>query len=284
MGEIISGKPVAEKITEELKLEVESLIKRGIKPKLCIMRVGQKPEDIAYEESALARCKSIGIEVEVKTFDENVNHDDFIIELESADNDRSVHGILVFRPLPKQIDESIIKYSLSPEKDIDCMNPVNAAKVIEGDKTGFPPCTATSIIEILRHYNVDIAGKKAVVLGRSTVVGKPAAFLMINENATVTVCHSKTENLKEITRQADILIVAIGKRNMINDDYIKPGAVIIDVGINMDEDGNLCGDVDFELCKDKALMITPVPGGVGSVTTSVLAKHVVKACQYLTQY
>lgn len=279
MGEIIKGKPVADKITEDLIKEVDELKAKGITPKLAIVRVGARPDDLAYERGALGRCQKVGIDVEVKELAEDISQPDFIVELRKVNEDSNIHGILVFRPLPKQLNEDVIKYEIAPQKDIDCFSPVNAAKLLEGDKTGFPPCTPTAVIEILKHYGVEMQGKKAVVLGRSMVVGKPASLLLLNENATVTICHSRTKDINKVASEADILVAGIGKAKMVKEDYVREGAVVIDVGINVDAQGNLCGDVDFEGCKDKASMITPVPGGVGSVTTSILAKHVIKACK-----
>ncbi|MDE3207509.1 MAG: bifunctional 5,10-methylenetetrahydrofolate dehydrogenase/5,10-methenyltetrahydrofolate cyclohydrolase, partial [Pseudomonadota bacterium] len=179
-------------------------------------------------------------------------------------------------------NEEELKYVISPEKDVDCFSPVNVAKLVEGDPSGFPPCTPTAVMEILKFHKVAIKGRRAVVLGRSMVVGKPAALLLLNEDATVTVCHSRTSDLAHEMARADIVVAAVGRARMVKAEYVKSGAVVIDVGINVDEQGNLCGDVDFDACQSQAGMITPVPGGVGSVTTSVLAKHVVKACRQLT--
>ncbi len=194
-------------------------------------------------------------------------------------NDKNVHGILCFRPLPKQLDEEAIKYVIAPEKDVDSFSPINSAKVMEGDTTGFPPCTPTAVVEILKHYGVQLNGAKVAVLGRSMVVGKPAAMLLLNENATVTICHSRTKDLAKVTSEADVLVAAVGRAKMVKEDFVKEGAVVIDVGINVDAEGNLCGDVDTNGVMDKVSMITPVPAGVGSVTTSILAKHLVKACK-----
>ena len=177
------------------------------------------------------------------------------------------------------LNEEVIKYVISPEKDVDCFSPINSAKIMEGDKSGFPPCTPTAVVEILKHYDVELNGANVAVLGRSMVVGKPASMLLLNENATVTICHSRTKNLEKVTSQADILVAAVGRAKMIKENFVKEGAVVIDVGINVDENGNLCGDVDTASVQDKVSMITPVPAGVGSVTTSILAKHVVKACK-----
>ena len=278
-GEIIKGKPVADEISESLIQEVNELIKEGINPKLTIVRVGARGDDLAYERGALKRCQTIGIQTEVLELPEDVTQEQYIQELTKLNNDKNIHGILCFRPLPKQLDEEVIKYVISPEKDVDCFSPINSAKVMDGDTTGFPPCTPTAVVEILKHYNVDLNGANVAVLGRSMVVGKPASMLLLNENATVTICHSRTKNLEEITSKADILVAAVGRARMVKENFVKQGAVVVDVGINVDNEGNLCGDVDTENVIDKVSMITPVPAGVGSVTTSILAKHIVKACK-----
>lgn len=279
MNKIIKGKPVADVITQELLQEVNLLKQKNVVPKLTIVRVGKNESDLAYEKGAIKRCKTIGIETEVKEYPQDICEDDFIKELEKINNDKSTNGILVFRPFPKTLDENVIKYIIKPEKDMDCFSPVNVAKLMEGDETGFPPCTPTAVIEILKHYNVEMEGKNVVVIGRSMVVGKPVSMLLLKENATVTICHSKTKDIKKIASNADILVVGMGKAKLINEEYVKEGAVVIDVGINVDENGKLCGDVDTDACMEKVSMITPVPRGVGSVTTSILAKHVIKACK-----
>lgn len=279
MGQIIKGKPVADQISENLIKDINELKEKGINPKLAIVRVGARGDDLAYERGALKRCESVGIITNVIELDENISQEDYVSELKRINEDEGVHGILCFRPLPKQLDEESIKYVIAPEKDVDCFSPVNAAKVMEGDKTGFPPCTPTAVVEILKHYNVDLNGKKVAVLGRSMVVGKPAAMLLLNENATVTICHSRTKDLPQVTSEADVLVAAVGRAKMVKEDYVKEGAIVIDVGINVDEEGKLCGDVDTNDVSNKVSMITPVPAGVGSVTTSILAKHVVKACK-----
>jgi len=279
MGQIIKGKPVADSISEVLTKEVEQLKEKGIVPKLTIVRVGANGSDLAYERGALKRCDTIGIATEVKELPEDISQDDFISELKKVNEDKATNGILIFRPFPKQLNENVIKYIIAPEKDVDCFSPVNVAKIMESDATGYAPCTPSAVIEILKHNNVPMKGKKAVVIGRSMVVGKPVSMLLLNENATVTICHSRTEDMPAVCREADILVVGIGKAKMIDVKYIKDDAVVIDVGINVDEEGNLCGDVDTNSCLEKSSMITPVPAGVGSVTTSILAKHVVKACK-----
>ncbi len=278
-GQIIKGKPVADKISEELIKEVDLLVKEGINPKLTIVRVGARSDDLSYERGALKRCQNIGITTEVLELAEDITQEEYIDVLKRVNDDKNVNGILCFRPLPKHLNEEVIKYVIAPEKDVDCFSPINSAKVMEGDKSGFPPCTPTAVVEILKHYNVDLKGSKVTVLGRSMVVGKPVSMLLLSEHATVTICHSKTKNLSGVAAEADVLIAAIGRAKMVDESFVKDGAVVIDVGINVDEEGKLCGDVDTNAVLDKVSMITPVPAGVGSVTTSILAKHVVKACK-----
>ena len=279
MGEIIKGKPVGDALSEQLKVECEALVKEGIQPKLAILRVGAKPNDLSYEKGALKRCETIGIATQVTELPEGTTQDEYIAALEKLNNDASVNGILTFRPLPEGIDEEVIKHVIAAEKDIDCFSPLNTAKLMEGDKTGFPPCTPTAVVEILKHYNVPLKGANVVVLGRSMVVGKPAAMLL-GENATVTICHSKTKDLPKVCAEADVLVAGVGRARMVNADYVKEGAVVIDVGINAKpEGGGICGDVDTDAVLDKVSMVTPVPAGVGSVTSSILAKHVIKACK-----
>ena len=281
MGQIIKGKPVADAITAEIVKDVEVLKSKGIEPKLKIVRVGAREDDLAYERGALSRMEKCGIKAEVLELPVDICQADFVKELKAVNDDPSVHGILLFRPLPKQLDMEEIKFVVDPVKDIDCMNPLNAEKIFEGDKTGYPPCTSQACIEILDHYGIDMKGKRAAVIGRSMVVGKPLAMLLLDKNATVTICHSRTNDLPGVCRQAEVVIAAVGRAEMVTGDFISEGAVVIDVGINVNAEGKLCGDVKFDECVDKASMITPVPAGVGSVTTSVLAKHVVKACKQI---
>ena len=280
MGEIIKGKPVGDALSEVLKGECEALVKEGIQPKLAILRVGAKANDLSYEKGALKKCETIGIVTEVTELPDGTTQEQYIETLQKLNNDSSVHGILTFRPLPEGIDEEVIKNIISPEKDVDCFSPMNTAKLMEGDKTGFPPCTPTAVVEILKHYNVPLKGANVVVLGRSMVVGKPVSMLLLGENATVTICHSKTKDLPKVCADADVLVAGVGRARMVTAEYVKEGAVVIDVGINAKpEGGGICGDVDTDDVVGKASMVTPVPAGVGSVTTSILAKHVIKACK-----
>lgn len=280
MGEIIKGKPVGDALSEVLKGECEALVKDGIQPKLAILRVGAKANDLSYEKGALKKCETIGIETEVTELPDGTTQEEYIEVLQKLNKDSSVHGILTFRPLPEGIDEEVIKNVIAPEKDVDCFSPMNTAKLMEGDKTGFPPCTPTAVVEILKHYNVPLKGANVVVLGRSMVVGKPVSMLLLGENATVTICHSKTKDLPQVCANADVLVAGVGRARMVTADYVKEGAVVIDVGINAKpEGGGICGDVDTDDVVEKVSMVTPVPAGVGSVTTSILAKHVIKACK-----
>ena len=281
MGQIIKGKPVADAITAELQKDVEALKAQGITPKLKIVRVGAREDDLAYERGALSRMEKCGIAAEVLELPVDIEQADFVKALKAVNDDPAVHGILLFRPLPKQLDMEEIKFVVDAVKDIDCMNPLNAEKIFEGDKTGYPPCTSQACVEILDHYGVDLKGKNVAVVGRSMVVGKPLAMLLLDKNATVTICHSRTADLPAVCRQNDVVIAAVGRSEMVKGDFINEGTVVIDVGINVNAEGKLCGDVKFDECVEKASMITPVPAGVGSVTTSVLAKHVVKACKQL---
>lgn len=279
MANVMKGIEVANAMKEAMIKEVEALKAKGLNPTLGIVRLGARPDDLAYEKGAIKRAEAVGVGSKVFEFPETMTQDELIAELKKINEDKSVHGILLFRPLPKHIKEDVIKYVMSAEKDIDCLNPVNVAKVFEGDDTGFAPCTPTACMEILEHNKIPLAGKKVVVMGRSLVVGKPLAMMLLKKDATVTICHSKTKNVEETCRNADILIAAIGRAKMLTAGYIPKDGVVVDVGINLDENGNLCGDVDYAAAEGIASYITPVPGGVGTVTSSVLAKHVIKACK-----
>lgn len=279
MSKVLSGTEIAKTIFKELKEESDRLISKGIDPTIAIMRVGSKKDDIAYERGILRNCEKTGIKYRVIELEENISLEEFIEVLEELNNDAYIHGILIFRPLPKHLDKNTIKHIINPEKDIDCMNPLNLAKVFEGDYSGFPPCTPAAVMEIIKRRNIDLTGKNTVVLGRSMVVGKPLSMMLLKSNATVTICHSKTTNLHLLSSNADILIAAIGKAKFVDTDYVKNGAIVFDVGINIDAAGKLCGDVDFDSVSKKASLITPVPGGVGSVTTAILLMHVIKAAK-----
>ena len=276
---IIKGKPVADRITENLIEETKKLKELDIVPKLAIVRIGENPDDMSYERGAMNRCAKIGIDVQNIVLQGDVSEGEYIEAIKNLNENKNINGILCLRPLPKNINENKVKSIIDAKKDVDCFNPINSAKLFEGEKDGYAPCTPEAVMKILNHYEVDLSGKKVVVLGRSLIVGKPVSMMLMGENATVTICHSKTENLAEEAKNADVLVAAIGRAKMVDKSYIKEGATVIDVGINVDESGNLCGDVDTESAIGIAKMVTPVPAGVGSVTTSVLAEHVIKACK-----
>jgi methylenetetrahydrofolate dehydrogenase (NADP+)/methenyltetrahydrofolate cyclohydrolase len=278
MAKLLTGKEVAQKMDQDIQVEVQSLKAKGVNPSLKIMIVGEAPDSLAYASSAKKMAEKNGIVCDIEQLPGATSQEDFVSILRQRNADKAIHGIIVMRPFPKQISEDVVKYVLSPEKDVDCFNPVNAGKIMAGDMTGFPPATPQAVMEILRFYEIPMKGKEAVVLGRSMVVGKPMSMLLLGENATVTVCHSRTQDLPGVCRRADILVAAIGKARMITKDYIKQGATVMDVGINVEGD-KLFGDVDTEPAKEVAGAITPVPGGVGTVTTRVLLKHVVKAAR-----
>lgn len=274
---VLKGAEVSAKIKEQVRQELDTM--GGMIPMLAIVRVGENPDDVSYERGAKKKMDAFGLGTKSYVFPEDITDEAFKREFTAINNDRDVHGILLLRPLPKQICERDIERMISPEKDLDGISPVNAAKIFAGDVTGFAPCTAEAVVEMLKANDLAIAGKRVTIVGRSMVVGKPLAMLLLKENATVTICHTKTRDLQGTCRNAEILVAAAGKANMLDAGFIGPGAVVIDVGINVNEQGKLCGDVDFESIQEKAAMATPVPGGVGAVTTAVLAKHLVRAAQ-----
>lgn len=281
MAELLKGKAVADSLTEKNKAKAEELKKAGLVPTLGIIRLGENPSDLSYERGALKRAEQTGVEVRKFVYEEDISQEKLIDEIEKINNDDSIHGVLIFRPLPKHIDDKAVCDALAPEKDMDGITAGSMAGVFMDSGEGYPPCTAAACIEILDHYGVELQGKKVTVMGRSLVIGKPVAMMAMKKNATVTVCHSRTsiDDFKAAGQNADIVIAALGKAKMVDADRIGNGQVIIDVGINVDEDGKLCGDVNFDEAEPKAAKITPVPGGVGSVTTAVLMKHVIEAAE-----
>jgi methylenetetrahydrofolate dehydrogenase (NADP+)/methenyltetrahydrofolate cyclohydrolase len=277
-AKLLTGKEVAQKMDLDIQKDVQELKAKGVNPALRIMIVGEAQDSVYYANSAKKMAEKNGIACDIEQLAGTMTQDEFVNILKQRNADRNIHGIIVMRPFPKQISEDVVKYILSPEKDVDCFNPVNAGKIMAGDLTGFPPATPQAVMEILRFYEIPMSGKEAVVIGRSMVVGKPMSMLLLGENATVTVCHSRTKDLPGVCKRADILVAAIGKAKMIKTDYIKQGATVMDVGINPEGD-KFVGDVDTDPAKEVAGAITPVPGGVGTVTTRVLLKHVVKAAK-----
>lgn len=270
---ILKGKPVADSMQAALSEKAHELRKKGIIPKLCIIRVGERSDDIAYETGAVKKMTATGIEADRVILNASCTQEELEEVMKEKNSDEEVHGILMLRPLPAHLDEKKITQMISPEKDVDCMNPATLAGIFEPSEGFKTPCTPQAVIEMLRYYDIEMTGKKVAVLGRSSVIGKPVALLLLNENATVTICHSKTADLRETVREAEIVISAMGRAKMIDGSYIREGATLIDVGINTDEDGKLCGDADFESAEKVAGAISPVPGGIGSVTTTILAKN-----------
>ena len=264
-------------LNERIKADVAALNAKGVKPTLGIIRVGERPDDLSYERGATKRCDTLGVAVEKFLLPENVTQEELMATIDQVNKDDKIHGVLIFRPLPKHLDEAAVIKALNPEKDVDGITDGSMVGVFAGTKQGFPPCTPQACMEILDHYGIDCTGKKAVVVGRSLVVGKPAAMMLIKKNATVTVCHTRTKDMPSVTREADIVIVAAGRAGVVDESYVAPGQIVIDVGINVNEEGKLCGDVKYDTVEPVVDAITPVPGGVGAVTTSVLVGHVVEA-------
>jgi len=278
MAVILDGKETARKVREGLKSKVEELKQRNIFPKLAVIMVGEDGASKIYVKNKSKACEEIGIEYEEFLLGEETTQEELLDLIKKLNDREDVHGILLQSPIPKHLDINEAFRTISPKKDVDGFNPVNVGKLVLGQDT-FVSCTPFGIIKILEEYNIEIEGKNAVILGRSNIVGKPMLQCLLNKNATVTICHSRTKNLKEIAKSADILVAAIGKAKFVTQDMVKEGAVIIDVGINRNEQGKVCGDVDFEEIEKKASYITPVPGGVGPMTIAMLMTNIVKAAK-----
>lgn len=272
----LRGKKVSDGIKEYVSKELETL---SFVPKLAIVRVGENPDDMSYERGATKKLKSFGLDVASYVFPQDISDEDFKKAFKDINENDEVTGILLLRPLPRTINEKDIENMIDSKKDLDGISPINIAKVFAGDTTGFSPCTAEAVIEVLKAYDIELTGKRVTVVGRSMVVGKPVSMLLLKENATVTMTHTRTVNLKKTCSDAEIVIAAAGRAKMLNSDYCGQDAVMIDVGINVDENGKLCGDVDYATLDGKASAATPVPGGVGTVTTAVLAKHLIQAAK-----
>jgi methylenetetrahydrofolate dehydrogenase (NADP+)/methenyltetrahydrofolate cyclohydrolase len=279
MAELLLGKEVNNVLHAGLAARVEKLAKKQVVPQLAIVRVGENEADLSYERGARTRCEKLGIKVCGYVLPENCTEKDLLEVIYKVNADRTIHGVLMFRPLPKGIDEEAVIRALDPAKDMDGITPGSIAGVFAGKNQGYPPCTAQAVMEILHHYGIDPTGKRVVVIGRSMVIGRPVAMMLLQENATVTICHTRTKDLPAVAKEADILVAAVGRAGMVGADFVRPGQVVIDVGINVNAEGKLCGDVDFEAAEPVVEKITPVPRGVGSVTTSVLASHVIAAAE-----
>lgn len=279
MAQLLKGAEVVSALNEMIQADVTALLSRGVTPTLAILRVGDKPDDLAYERGAMKRAETVGVVVRQIALPQTVSQEELLAEIEKINSDESIHGCLMLRPLPKHIDDLRAREALLPEKDIDGITEGSLAGVFTGTKRGFPPCTAQACMEILRHYQIDLAGKNAIVIGRSLVIGKPVAMMLLGQNATVTICHTKTKDMPALTKRADILIVAAGKPGVVGAEYVSAGQIVLDVGINFNAEGKMTGDADFAAVEPIVGAITPVPGGVGTVTTSVLMAHVVEAAK-----
>ena len=279
MAQLLKGAEVVSALNETIQADVTALLSRGVTPTLAILRVGDKPDDLASERGAMKRAETVGVAVRQIALPQTVSQDELLAEIEKINSDESIHGCLMLRPLPKHIDDLRAREALLPEKDIDGITEGSLAGVFTGTKRGFPPCTAQACMEILRHYQIDLAGKNAIVIGRSLVIGKPVAMMLLGQNATVTICHTKSKDMPALTKKADILIVAAGKPGVVGAEYVSAGQILLDVGINFNTEGKMTGDADFAAVEPIVGAITPVPGGVGTVTTSVLMAHVVEAAK-----
>ncbi|MGN0659587.1 MAG: bifunctional 5,10-methylenetetrahydrofolate dehydrogenase/5,10-methenyltetrahydrofolate cyclohydrolase [Emergencia sp.] len=281
MANLLKGKAAADALDAQIMERMPAFYEKGIAPTLAIVRVGENPSDIAYENGAVKKAAKLGIQTEKYICPEDLETEDMIAIINSINENDQIHGILLLQPLPEHMDSAAVRSALAAEKDLDCISDDALGRFFTR-AGGFPPCTAESCIEIMKHYGIEMRGKKAVVIGRSMVIGKPAALMLLDENATVTVCHTKTEkeDLKKICREADIIIAAAGKIGTVTADMVREGQTVIDVGINFDEEGKMRGDVDFEAVSEilgETGAITPVPGGVGSMTTTLLMRHLTEA-------
>lgn len=279
MAMLLKGAEVVSALNERIKVDVGALVSRGVEPTLAILRVGGKPDDLAYERGAMKRAETVGVAVRQIVLPETVSQEELLVEIAKINEDATIHGCLMLRPLPKHIDDMRAREALLPEKDIDGITDGSLAGVFTGTKRGFPPCTAQACMEILDYYKIDPAGKSAVVIGRSLVIGKPVAMMMLQKHATVTICHTKTVDMPSVTKRAEILIVAAGRAGVVGAEYVSAGQTVLDVGINFNDEGKMTGDADFTAVEPIVGAITPVPGGVGTVTTSVLMAHVAEAAK-----
>lgn len=282
MAQLLKGLPVAKELTLQLAQRASALEERGVTPTLAIVRVGERDDDLAYERGACKRCESVGIQVRRFVLGADCTQGELLDVIAQVNEDDSIHGCLMFRPLPRHLDEASACAALNPAKDVDCSTAESLYGVFANEPVGFPPCTAEACIELLDHYGIDLDGANVVVVGRSLVIGKPVSAMLLSRNATVTVCHTHTRDMGRITRNADVVVVAAGHAKTLGKDAVCSGQTVLDVGINWDEENQrLCGDVAFDEVEPIVDALTPVPGGVGSVTTAILAKHVIAAAERL---
>ena len=279
MAKVLEGKAVAAAMAGQLRLRAEALARRGVEPRLAILRVGDNGSDLAYERAAAKRCAALGIGVETVTLPGDADTEAVLAAIDRVNADERIHGCLPLRPLPEAIDDGRVRQRLSARKDVDGIGPASLARLFTGSGEGFSPCTAQACLELLDYYGVSLRGRHAVIIGRSLVVSRPLALLLVERDATVTICHTKTADLPALCRTADILVSAAGKAGLVDASYLRPGQVVVDVGVNVSPEGKLCGDVRFEQAEEIVDAISPVPGGVGSVTTLVLCKHVIQAAE-----
>ena len=279
MAKVLEGKAVAAAMAGQLRLRAEALARREVEPRLAILRVGDNGSDLAYERAAAKRCAALGIGVETVTLPGDADTQAVLAAIDRVNADERIHGCLPLRPLPGAIDDGSVRQRLSARKDVDGIGPASLARLFTGSGEGFSPCTAQACLELLDYYGVGLRGRHAVIIGRSLVVSRPLALLLVERDATVTICHTKTVDLPALCRTADILVSAAGKAGLVDASYLRPGQVVVDVGVNVSPEGKLCGDVRFEQAETIVDAISPVPGGVGSVTTLVLCKHVIQAAE-----
>jgi methylenetetrahydrofolate dehydrogenase (NADP+)/methenyltetrahydrofolate cyclohydrolase len=280
MARLLKGKEVADAMMATIQRDVEALRATGLAPTLGIIRVGERADDIAYEKSATKRCEAVGVAIRGYRLPADATQAALLDVIRGANADPGVHGVLLFRPLPRQFDDAAARAALLPTKDIDGITDGSLAGVFTNTPSGFPPCTATACVELLDHYGIDVSGKRVVVIGRSLVIGRPVAMLLMHLNATVTICHTRTIDLPSVVKEADIVVVAVGKPESVGRECFREGQVVIDVGIHVKDDGKLCGDVKFAEVAPLVEAITPVPGGVGAVTTAVSIRHVISAARW----
>ena len=279
MATRLAGKPVSDALQAEIAERIEACRGRGVEPAMLLIRVGEREDDLSYERTILKRCEKLGILVQQKVFPADCTQEELTACIREGNADAKIHGIMMFRPLPKHLDEQKVIRAIDYRKDIDSVTRLSMAGIYADDPKVFPPCTAEAVMRILDHYEIPLEGKRAVIVGRSQVIGKPAAMLLMKRNATITVCHSRTQDLKKVTKEAELVVAAIGKPEMLDGSYFSEGQTIIDVGIHFRDDGSMCGDVKYDEAEPLASAITPVPGGIGSVTTSVLLEHIVRAAE-----
>jgi len=282
MARLLKGKAVVDDLADNLLPRVAELKAAGVEPALAIVRVGERPDDLSYERTAMKRAEGLGVAVRRFVLPADASQDDLLTTIRQINEDDSLHGCLMFRPLPREIDEALMCDALAVEKDVDGISTASLASVFTDFDSGFPPCTAAACVKMLDYYGIAVEGKHVVVVGRSLVIGKPVAMMLLRRNASVTICHSRSQNLEDICRMADIVICATGRARAFGAEFFRSGQTVLDVGINFDEEGRMCGDVDFDAVESVVDSITPVPGGIGSVTTSLLISHAVQSAERLT--